>query len=368
MKYPFLDLATVNAPYFEALTEAAQRVIRSGRYVGGEENERFESMLAQSAGVAHVVGVSNGLDALRLIFKAYVEMGRLAPGDAVIVPGNTYIASVLAVTDAGLTPVFVDADIRTLNMDTSLLEEAWSPKVRAVLTVHLYGRLCCDDRLKDFCRRHGLLLVEDAAQAIGAECGNYRAGSCGDAAAFSFYPTKNVGALGDAGAVLTNDAELVKLVHALANYGSDRRYHNIYKGYNCRLDPIQAAFVQVKLGDLDKENRRRRTLAAVYDSCIESDYVLKPAVDSPDGAVWHQYAVLSPCRDALRAYLDQNGVGTDINYPTPPHKQPCYSEYSDLRLPVSERIGAEVLSLPISACTSEDDAREISQIINSFRP
>lgn len=368
MKYPFLDLGTVNTPYVDELVAAAERVIRSGRYIGGSENEAFEDMLARSAGVPYAVGVSNGLDALRLIFKAYIALGRLSPGDAVAVPGNTYIATVLAVSDAGLVPVFVDADADTLNMDTSLLEQAYTPAMKAVLTTHLYGRVSCDDTMKDFCRRHDLLLVEDVAQAIGAFSGKYRAGACGDAAAYSFYPTKNIGALGDAGAVLTSDKELAAAVRALANYGTDRRYHNIYKGYNCRLDPVQAAMLAVKLPHLAEENGRRRRLAAAYDSAMASKYVLKPAIESPDGSVWHQYAILSPYRDELRAYLAENEVGTDINYPLPPHKQPCYAEYSALSLPVSERIAAQVLSLPVSACTSEQDAREISMIINNFRP
>ena len=264
LKYPFLELGTVNAPYKEALKAAAARVIDSGRYVGGAENEAFESELAAHTGTRYAVGVSNGLDALRLIFKAYIGLGRLREGDAVIVPANTYIASVLAVTDAGLRPVFAEPCSATLNLDTSRLEEVYTPDVKAVLTVHLYGRACYDTVLDDFAHRHELIVVEDNAQAIGAEaCGFGRTGSLGHAAAFSFYPTKNVGAVGDAGAVTTSDKELADTVRALANYGSDRRYHNIYQGYNCRLDPIQASFLRIKLAHIDAETAHRRSIAAV---------------------------------------------------------------------------------------------------------
>lgn len=373
MKYPFLNLADVNENYSDALKEAAARVIDSGRYVGGEENEDFEEELAKHTGTEYCVGVSNGLDALRLIFRAYIELGRLHTGDEVIVPANTYIASVLAVTDNGLTPVFVEADPVTLNLDTARIEEYISPRTKAILTVHLYGRACYDKYLADAAAAHGLIVVEDNAQAIGADSdypsakGTYRTGSLGDAAAFSFYPTKNLGALGDAGAVTTDDAVLASTIRALANYGSDTRYHNIYTGYNCRLDPIQAAFLRAKLPDVDKENARRRTLAAVYEAHINNPAIKKPLLTSPDGCVWHQYVILTPYREQLRQYLTDRGVGTDVNYPVPPHKQPCYSCYASLELPVAERLGHEVLSLPISACTSVVDALEISQIINEFR-
>lgn len=373
MKYPFLNLADVNEPYSAALKEAAARVIDSGRYVGGEENAAFEAELAKYTGTEYCVGVSNGLDALRLIFRAYIELGRLHPGDEVIVPANTYIASVLAVTDNGLTPVFVEPDPVTLNLDTARIEEHISPRTKAILTVHLYGRACYDKYLADAAAVHGLIVVEDNAQAIGADSdypsakGTYRTGSLGDAAAFSFYPTKNLGALGDAGAVTTDDAVLASTIRALANYGSDTRYHNIYTGYNCRLDPIQAAFLRAKLPDIDKENARRRTLAAVYEANIHNPAIKKPLLTSPDSCVWHQYVILTSYREQLRQYLTDRGVGTDVNYPVPPHRQPCYSSYASLELPVAERLGHEVLSLPISACTSVSDALEISQIINEFR-
>lgn len=367
MKYPFLDLRAVNEPFFAELKEAACRVVESGRYIGGAEVEDFEESLAAASGVPFAVGVSNGLDALRMIFRAYIALGHLRQGDAVIVPANTYIASVLSITDAGLEPVFVDADANTLNMDTRLLDEAYTPRVKAVLTVHLYGRPCYDERLREFVERRGLILVEDNAQAIGATAGDGRpTGSLGDAAALSFYPTKNIGALGDAGAVLTADDELARTVRAIANYGSDRRYHNIYEGFNCRIDPLQAAFLNVKLKRLGKECERRRQLAAAYDALISHPCVRKPRVDRPDNSVWHQYAVLVPERDAFRAYLAENGVGTDVNYPVPPHKQPCYARFSGLVLPVAEEISDMVVCLPVSACTSVDDAKAISEIVNKW--
>lgn len=362
MKYPFLDLKTVNAPMMAQLKEAACGVIDSGRYIGGPEVEAFEAELARKTGADHAVGVSNGLDALRLIFKAYIALGRLKPGDGVIVPANTYIASVLAVTDAGLEPVFADASLTTLNLDEQALESAYTPEVKAVLTVHLYGRPCGGPELLDFVRRHGLLLIEDNAQALGAATGNI-----GDAAGVSFYPTKNIGALGDAGAVLTRHAELAVMVRTLANYGSDVRYHNIYEGYNCRLDTLQAAMLRVKLRYLEAETARRRRLAAVYETGIHHPAVRKPLMENPDPCVWHQYPVLVPDRADFRNYLNGNGVGSDVNYPTPVHLQPCYSRYSGARMPVAEQIARQVVCLPISACTSEADAAEISAIINAYK-
>lgn len=372
--YPFLDLGTVNAPYAAALKDAAARVIDSGRYVGGPENEAFETELAALCDAPYAVGVSNGLDALRLIFRSLIELGRLRPGDGVIVPANTYIASVLAVTDCGLRPVFVEPDAATMNLDTSLVDSACSsdPGIRAVLTVHLYGRACFDAALAEAVRRHGLIVVEDNAQAIGADAavpglnGSVRTGSLGHAAACSFYPTKNLGALGDAGAVTTADADIARAVRALANYGSDRRYHNIYEGFNCRLDPVQAAFMRVKLPYLENETAHRRALAAVYDETITNPLVVKPLLDTPDGCVWHQYVVRTARRDDFLRHLEANGVGYDIHYAVPPHLQPCYARYSGLSLPVTVRLASEVVSLPVSGCTSEDDARAISSIINDF--
>lgn len=363
----FLDLAVTNRPFSAQLQEAASRVVSGGPYVGGPEVDAFERLLADTTGDGVIaIGTSNGLDALRLIFRAYIELGKIAPGDEVVVPANTYIASVLAVVDCGLRPVFVDASPATLNMDTSLIGRAVTPRTRAILTVHLYGRTCYDADLAEAASRHGLLVVEDNAQAIGARAGDGRStGNLGDAAAFSFYPTKNIGALGDAGAVTTRDPKLAAAIRALLNYGSDRRYHNIYRGLNCRLDPIQAAFLNVKLPHLDLECRRRRLLVETYSATIDNPAVATPH-DAGAETVWHQYVVTSPERDRLQAFLLENGVQTDIHYPTPPHRQPCMAEFSALSFPVAETIAEQALSLPMGANTSADDAAEIARIINRF--
>ncbi len=366
--YKFLDLKDVNAPLSNEINDAVSRVVNSGRYIGGPEVQNFEKILAETVGGGvEAAGVSNGLDALRLIFRAYIEMGEMKPGDEVIVPANTYIASILAVTDNGLKPVFVEPDIKTLNLDTSLIEKHISPRTRAILTVHLYGRTCYDYTMQQTADKFGLKIVEDNAQAIGARYSDGRqTGALGNAAAFSFYPTKNIGALGDAGAVTSSDSRLISTVKALANYGSDYRYHNIYKGLNCRLDPIQAAVLSCKLPYLADECKRRTHLASIYDKYITNPLVSKPLYTAQNDMVWHQYVIMTSHRQELRSYLLENGVETEVHYPTPPHKQPCMREYSDLKLPVTDRIAREVVSLPISACTSADDAVEIAKIINNF--
>lgn len=367
-KYTFLNLATVNSPYMDAITEATTRVIQSGYYIGGEEVSAFEQELAASCGTKYAVGVSNGLDALRLIFRAYIEIGIMHPGDEVIVPANTYIASVLAVTDNGLTPVFVEPDIKTSNLDISLIEQALTPRTRAILPVHLYGRVCWDERIADIAHRHNLKIVEDNAQAIGATYHGQSTGALGDAAAFSFYPTKNIGALGDAGAVTTNDSSLADAIKALRNYGSDRQYHNIYEGLNCRLDPMQAAILRIKLPHTKEENDYRAAIAAVYEERITNPEIVKPFYSTDGSMVWHQYVVRTASRDQFRQYLSSNGVETALHYPTPPHLQPCYERYAGLWLPIAERLAREVVSLPITRCTSVDDAAEIADIINRFNP
>jgi dTDP-4-amino-4,6-dideoxygalactose transaminase len=372
VKYPFLNLATVNEPYMNELVEASERVIRSGRYVGGPEVESFEQELAASNGSKYAVGVGNGLDALRLILRAYIELGYLHEGDEVIVPSNTYIATVLAISDNGLLPVFVEPDFATHNLDSSLIERSITARTKAIMTVHLYGRISFDDTLVDVAKRFGLLIIEDNAQAIGAVSavaginGSHVSGALGNAGAFSFYPTKNTGALGDAGAVTTDNPHLADAIRALRNYGSDCLYHNKYCGYNSRLDPIQAAMLRVKLSHIDEENNRRRAISAVYDANISNHKVVKPQYDSLPSNVWHQYIVRVPNRSHFREYLLQNGVETAIHYPTPPHLQPCYRQYAKLHLPIAEQLASEVVSLPISRCTSESDAAEIAQIINAY--
>lgn len=384
LKYPFLDLGKVNEPYAGALVAAAGRVIRSGRYIGGPEVDAFESDMARLCETTRCVGLSNGLDALRLTLRALVHLGRLNPGDGVIVPANTYIASVLAITDAGLRPVLVDPDERTMNLSARGIASALGPGVRAVMPVHLYGRVAWSDGMADIVRREGLLVVEDCAQAIGARStapglnGTHAVGSIGHAGAFSFYPTKNVGALGDAGCVTTSDTELADTIRCLANYGSDRRYHNIYQGFNCRLDPIQAAMLRVKLPHTDRENADRRLLANIYSKTISRPDVITPLCDEPgEDCVWHQYVirVTGGRRDLMAERLARAGVGTDIHYAVPPHLQPCYTPGETSRpdlplehgpLPVTELLASEILSLPIGRGTSADDAEEIASIINSI--
>lgn len=376
VKYPFLDLRHANETYMDELMAAAERVIRSGRYIGGTEIDAVEDDLAQLTSTKYAIGVSNGLDALKLIVRAYVEMGVFERGDEIIVPANTYIASLLAISDAGLVPVPVDVDIRSMNIDIRAAEEAVSPSTKGIMTVHLYGRMAWDTDLMDMAGRHNLKIIEDCAQAIGGRAtvaginGTVEAGGLGDAAAFSFYPTKNIGALGDAGAVTTNDRVLADTVRALANYGSDRRYHNIYRGYNCRMDPLQGAMLAVKLRHTADENADRFARALAYHRTIRKDGVVTPEMSNAvTDNVWHQYVirVLDGHRDQMRERLLDAGVETDIHYPTPPHLQPCYA--GSLRhgpLPVTEQLSGEILSLPIGPGTSVKDAAEIAEILNNI--
>ncbi len=376
IKYPFLDLGTANESYMAAMREAAMRVINSGRYIGGEEVEAFNREMAAMCDAPHAIGVSNGLDALRLIFEGYKVLGKLSVGDEIIVPANTYIATILAIGHAGLTPVLVDPDQRTMNLSVEGIQRGLSQRTRGIVAVHLFGRVCWDNDIARICRANDLLVIEDAAQAIGARAateGLFRsraAGAIGHAGAFSFYPTKNVGALGDAGAVVTHDEVLADAVKALANYGSDRRYHNIYAGFNCRLDPMQAAILNVKLPYVAEENALRRQLAGIYCSMVDNPFVRLPEL--VPGHVFHQFVVHTPRRDDFCRWLDANGVGWDIHYAVPPHMQPCYSgedaacicRYS--ALPVTEELARTCISLPITRCTSPQDAREIAGIINGF--
>lgn len=372
MNIPFLDLRKLNEPYLDAVRSAACRVIDSGRYIGGPEVHRFEQALASYNNVDFVVGVSNGLDALRLILEGYRQLGRLNPGDEVIVPANTYIASILAISASGLKPVLVEPSIETLNIDSSLVERHITSHTRAIMTVHLYGRAAWDDTLADIARRHSLLVIEDNAQGIGTIAtspgisGKSMTGSLGHAAAFSFYPTKNLGAMGDAGAVATDDAALAAAVRALANYGSDRRYHNIYKGFNCRMDPVQAAVLTVKLPSLDADNARRRAIAAIYDAEIINPGVIKQHISPSSSTNYHQYVIRIPeKRDLFRQQLAEKGVATDIHYAVPPHQQPCYASTFAGSYPVTEKIARQVTSLPIAPYLSDEEARYIASAINT---
>lgn len=372
--YPFLDLGLANKPIEDELKKAACRVIESGRYLHGKETQLLEQEVATKCEAKYCVGVSNGLDALKLIFRAYKELGKLKDGDKVIVPANTFIASVLAVSENGLTPVLCEPSELTMNLDPEAAYSLINEGVKAILPVHLYGTPCWSQTLKRLAEEHNLLIIEDNAQAIGAksdECGingTFSTGGLGHASGISFYPTKNLGALGDAGAVITNDEQLALTVKALANYGADTRYHNIYKGYNCRIDELQAAMLRVKLTALDRETERRNLIADTYSKHISNPLVTVPRMFNGMVQVWHQYVIRVEQRDKFRQFLLENGVQTDIHYATPPHLQPCYSEPSKFTLPITEKLANEVVSIPIAYPIAPSEAIEISKIINSFKP
>lgn len=376
-RFPFLDLGEINCGYYSGLCEAAERVIASGRYIGGEEVERLEYEMAEMCRAPYAVGVSNGLDALRLIMTAWVETGLLSRGDGVIVAANTYIASILAIIHSGLRPVLVDPDEKTFNLSAEGVEKACvaDEGVKAVMPVHLYGRVAWDKDLREIVTRKELLVIEDAAQAIGAISprpglfGSRHAGALGHAGAFSFYPTKNIGALGDGGIVVTHSKRIADTVRALANYGKTSQYRNEYAGFNCRLDPLQAAMLRVKLGDTRNVNARRFERAVAYNNVISHPLVIKPEITPQvTDQVWHQYVVRIPegRRDRMRLYLADNGVETALHYPAPPHCQPCLRSLLHSPLPVTEKLASEILSLPISDCTPVADAAAIGRIINSF--
>jgi len=362
----FLDIQKINAQYQTELNEAAIRVIDSGWYLMGSELESFEQKYREFCGVKYALGVANGLDALRLIFKAYLELGVMQKGDEVIVPANTYIASVLAITDNNLVPVFVEPNSKTYNLDSSKIEVAITNKTKAVLTVHLYGQNSIDANLLAICEKHKLKLIEDSAQSHGATWNGKTMGNIGDAAGHSFYPGKNLGALGDAGAVTTNDELLYSTIAALRNYGSHKKYENIFQGLNSRLDEIQAAFLNVKLKYIKNDIVGRRKVANYYLNNITNPSIILPYVHLQEGHVWHLFVIRSQKRDELLKYLGDNGVQSIIHYPIPPHKQQAYSKYNELTFPITEQIHNEILSLPISAVMNANDLQQIVDLINRF--
>lgn len=371
-EFEFLNLGTTNKPYADLLVQAAERVIRSGRFLNGEETRNLEEEISDFTGAKYAIAVSTGLDAIRLIFRGYMELEKLQTGDEVIFPANTFIASVLPITELGLKGIPAPVDPATGNLDFKQLEHFITPATRAVLTVHLYGSPAWDKDVFDRLHSRGILIIEDNAQALGAVAstagfhGSKHCGALGDAAAVSFYPTKNLGALGDAGMVLTSDPDLAKTVRTLAQYGSDRRYHNILRGYNNRMDELQAAMLRVKLPYLDAENAKRRDAAACYCREINHPDISLPAILPESEQVWHQFVIRTPRRDELQKYLAANGVVTDIHYPIPPHAQKCYEgEFTGEYLQEAEVLATTILSLPIANISTED-AREISNIINSF--
>jgi dTDP-4-amino-4,6-dideoxygalactose transaminase len=366
MDVPFADVHAINARHAEALKAAAARVIDSGRYVLGDELAAFESEFAAYCGATHAIGVGNGLDALSLIFRGYRELGLLHDGDEVIVPGNTFIASLLAVSENRLVPVPVEPDPDTFNLDPERARAAIGPRTRAILAVHLYGQLADMPALAELARAHDLLLIEDAAQAHGAARDGHRAGSFGDAAGFSFFPTKNFGALGDAGAVVTRDAQLARKVRALRNYGSEIKYHHLHQGVNSRMDEIQAAMLRVKLECLEADNALRRRVAKRYRDGIANPRIALPQARSEESHVWHIFAVRSRERDALQRHLSQHGIQSGIHYPVPPHRQPAYPALWKTDLPLTERLHREVLSLPIGPTLSEESIGQVIRACDSF--
>lgn len=362
----FLDLKKINDSFEPDLSRAIARVLDSGWYLLGKEVKAFEDEYADYIGTRHSIGVANGLDALRLILKAYLEMGVMTEGDEVMVPANTYIASILAITDNRLTPVLVEPDIHTYNMDPYRVEEKITERTKAIMIVHLYGQNAMHPEIRRLVDKYNLKLIEDNAQAQGCYYGDKRTGSLGHAAGHSFYPGKNLGALGDAGAVTTDDDELASMVRSLGNYGSTKKYVNDYQGLNSRLDEIQAAILRVKLARLDEDNQKRRDVATYYCEHIRHADIILPQSDQGQGHVWHVFVVRCQTRDHLQAYLQEQGVQTLIHYPLPPHKQKAYKDWNGRHYAITEKIHAEVLSLPISPVLSEEEVHAVALRVNGY--
>ncbi len=363
----YCDLKSITESYQPQLSEAVNKAIQSGWYVLGNEVMNFEQEFAKFCGCRYCIGTGNGLDALTIIMLAYREMGIMQDGDEVIVPANTYIASILAIIRAGLKPVLCEPLWESCNIDPNRIEELVGPRTKAIMTVHLYGRCADITQISDIADRHSLKIIEDGAQAHGAiHCGR-RTGNLGDAAGFSFYPGKNLGALGDGGAITTNDEELANTARAIANYGSQKKYVNIYKGVNSRLDEIQAAALSVKLQRLDEDNERRRRIAERYNTCIHNTVVTTPVIKRREEHVFHIYSVFCKQREALQKHLLEHGIETLIHYPVPPHRQEAMKEYSHLSLPITERIHDEELSLPCYPTMKEEEIQAVIEAVNSFK-
>lgn len=363
----FLDLQKINLAHQQEIEEKILNTFRSGWYLLGNEVKNFEENLAKYIGAQHAIGVANGLDALRLILRAYIELGIMQKGDEIIVPANTYIASILAISDNGLVPVLVEPNIDDFNLDISKIEEKLTAKTKGIMIVHLYGRVIFSQELKNIAEKHSLKIIEDNAQAIGAEFECVKTGNLGDASGFSFYPGKNLGALGDAGAVTTNDKDLADTIRALANYGSNQKYVNVYQGLNSRLDEIQAAVLDVKLRHIDKENQRRKDIAKRYVSEIKNSKIVLPSLpDNEKEDVWHLFVIRTQEREKLQNYLTDKSIQTLIHYPIPPHQQLAYRDMNNLSFPITEKIHSEVLSLPISPVMSDEDVDTVVEILNSY--
>lgn len=374
MNIPFLSLKSITAKYADEIHEAARRVIDSGWYLQGVENERFEENYAKYIGSKYCIGCANGLDALIWIFRAYIELGVMKPGDEVIVPANTYIATILSITENGLVPVLVEPNPNTLQIDDNLIEERITDKTKAICIVHLYGRLAYTEKIADLCKKYNLKLVEDNAQAHGCTYNGIKTGNLGDATGHSFYPGKNLGALGDGGAVTTNDEELAETIRTLANYGSQKKYVFQYTGRNSRLDEIQAAILNVKLAHLDEDLKERQKVAAYYYENINNPLITLPERLDDANNVYHLFPIIvkgKDNRDRLQTYLAENGIGTVCHYPIAPHKQECYKNVSwnmpMLSLPITERLADEELSLPMSPCMTEEEVKRVVDVLNEWR-
>jgi len=362
----FLDLKKINLKFEAEFQEAYQSVIDSGWYILGSKVKEFEEKFAEYCGVKHCIGVANGLDALRLIMNAYIELGEMAEGDEILVPSNTYIASILAVSENRLIPVPVEPDINTYNINPANIEAAVTSRTKGIMPVHLYGQCAYSDELREIAEKHGLKIIEDSAQAHGSMYKGKKAGSLGHASGFSFYPGKNLGALGDAGAVTTNDEMLAHTVRGIANYGSHKKYVNSYKGINSRLDEFQAAFLSVKLKGLDEENRIRRDIAKRYLNGIINPEIILPQINDWEAHVFHVFVVRTPKREEFQEYLNKNGVQTLIHYPIPPHRQEAYREWNGLSFPISEQIHSQIISIPIGSHLTDAEIDTIIDVINKY--
>lgn len=362
----FLDLYKINQQYRKELDNSIKRVFDSGYYLFGEELKKFENNFSKYIGTKYCVGTANGLDALRLIIKAYKELGNFKDNDEIIVPANTYIASILAITDNNLTPILIEPDIDTYNINPDLIEERITKKTKAIMVVHLYGQVVKMDKIWKLAKKYKLKIIEDSAQAHGSKYKNKMAGNLGDASGFSFYPGKNLGCFGDGGAVTTNDKELAETIRALGNYGSKEKYVNIYQGLNSRLDEIQAAVLNLKLKYLDKENQKRRSIAKYYLENIKNPKIILPTITDFKEHNFYVFVIRSKGRNKLQNYLTKNGIGSLIHYPIPPHKQLAYKEWNNLSFPITEKIHNEILSIPINSILKENEIKKIVKILNNY--
>jgi dTDP-4-amino-4,6-dideoxygalactose transaminase len=369
---PFLDLKAINAQYRDELVQAATDVIDSGWYIQGAQVKAFEREFSDYCGTKYCIGVASGLDALILTLRAWKELGKLKEGDEVIVPANTYIASILAITENRLTPILVEPDAQTYNLNPKLIEQAITSKTKAILAVHLYGKLADMPAIKEIAKRHNLLVLEDSAQAHGASYNGIKAGNWGDASGFSFYPGKNLGALGDGGAVTTNDEGLATTIRALGNYGSHKKYENLYQGVNSRLDEMQAAFLRIKLKQLDTDTQRRQQIASMYTKRISNERIVLPIQNSKEGGqnlkshVWHLFTIRTKDREKLQNYLTSKDIQTLVHYPIAPHHQQAYNEWKSQSYPITETVHNEILSLPISPELTDSQVQMVIEVMNAF--